>query len=134
MRIDGSCHCGFITYQGEADPQKAGICHCTDCQTLTGTAYRVSVPVDEATFRISGTPTVYVKTADSGNKREQAFCPRCGSPIYASTPGQSPKTYSIRVGTIRQRQELTPLRQTWTHSRLHWVDDLTSIASAETKR
>ena len=134
MRIDGGCHCGFITYEGEADPDKAGICHCTDCQVLTGTAYRIAVPVAEATFKISGTPTIYVKTADSGNRREQAFCPRCGSPIYATSPGPGPKTYSIRVGTIRQCQELMPMRQIWTRSKLHWVDDLASVPDAERKR
>jgi hypothetical protein len=134
MRIDGGCHCGFITYQGEADPTKAGICHCTDCQALTGTAYRVSVPVDGATFKLSGTPTVYVKTADSGNKREQAFCPRCGSPIYAASPGPEPRTYSIRLGTVRQRRELAPKLQIWTQSKLDWVDDLSRVSSAERKR
>ena len=134
MRIDGGCHCGFISYQGEADPAKAGICHCTDCQVLTGTAYRVSVPVDEASFKISGTPAIYVKTADSGNKREQAFCPKCGSPIYATSPGPGPKTYSIRLGTVRQRQQLMPMRQIWTRSKLHWVDDLAPIADADRKR
>jgi hypothetical protein len=134
MRIDGGCHCGFISYQGEADPTKAGICHCTDCQALTGTAYRVSVPVDGATFKLSGTPTVYVKTADSGNKREQAFCPRCGSPIYAASPGPEPRTYSIRLGTVRQRRELAPKLQIWTQSKLDWVDDLSRVPSAERKR
>jgi len=134
MRIDGGCHCGFISYQGEADPAKAGICHCTDCQVLTGTAYRVSVPVDEASFKISGTPAIYVKTADSGNKREQAFCPKCGSPIYATSPGPGPKTYSIRLGTVRQRQQLMPMRQIWTRSKLHWVDDLASVPSGDSKR
>jgi len=134
MRIDGGCHCGFITYEGEADPEKAGICHCTDCQMLTGTAFRVSVPVDGATFKIKGQPTVYVKTADSGNKREQAFCPKCGSPIYAASPGPEPRIYSIRAGTIRQRRGLPPKRQIWTHSKLGWVDDLATVPSAETKR
>ena len=47
MKIDGGCHCGFITYEGEADPDKAAICHCTDCQTLSGSAFRTVVPVDE---------------------------------------------------------------------------------------
>jgi hypothetical protein len=134
MRIDGGCHCGFITYQGEADPAKAGICHCTDCQVLTGTAYRASVPVDGASFRISGQPAVYVKTADSGNKREQAFCPKCGSPIYATSPGPEPKTYSIRLGTVRQRQQLMPMRQIWLRSKLHWVDDLAAVPSGDSKR
>jgi len=44
MKIDGACHCGYITYVAEVDPDKAGICHCTDCQTLSGSAFRTSVP------------------------------------------------------------------------------------------
>jgi hypothetical protein len=39
MKIDGGCHCGYITYEAEADPDKTSICHCTDCQHLTGTAF-----------------------------------------------------------------------------------------------
>jgi hypothetical protein len=35
MKIDGGCHCGYIAYEAEADPAKAMICHCTDCQTLS---------------------------------------------------------------------------------------------------
>jgi len=34
MRIDGRCHCGFITYEAEIDPEMALICHCTDCQPV----------------------------------------------------------------------------------------------------
>ena len=45
MKIDGACHCGYITIEGEADPEKTTICHCSDCQTGTGSAFRVSVPV-----------------------------------------------------------------------------------------
>ncbi len=40
MRIDGQCHCGGITYEAEVDPATARICHCTDCQVLSGTAFR----------------------------------------------------------------------------------------------
>ena len=36
MKIDGRCHCGCITYEAEIDPDKVMICHCTDCQTLSG--------------------------------------------------------------------------------------------------
>src|ERR1700756_4886787 len=74
MKIDGACHCGYITIEGEADPEKTTICHCTDCQTGTGSAFRVSVPVAGETFRMSGEPASYLKTtADSGNPRVQAF-------------------------------------------------------------
>jgi hypothetical protein len=43
MHIDGACHCGKITYEAEVDPEAVGICHCTDCQTLSGTAFRTVV-------------------------------------------------------------------------------------------
>jgi hypothetical protein len=45
MKIDGACHCGYITIEAEADPDKTTICHCTDCQAGTGSAFRVSIPV-----------------------------------------------------------------------------------------
>ena len=43
MKIDGSCHCGAIRYEAEVDPGGVSICHCTDCQKLTGSAFRVTV-------------------------------------------------------------------------------------------
>jgi hypothetical protein len=35
MKIDGRCHCGYITYEAEIEPEKVMICHCADCQTLS---------------------------------------------------------------------------------------------------
>jgi hypothetical protein len=50
------------------DPEKTTVCHCTDCQVGTGSAFRVNVPVPGATFRITGQPATYLKTtAESGN-------------------------------------------------------------------
>jgi hypothetical protein len=62
MKIDGACHCGYIRVEGEADPEKTTVCHCTDCQVGTGSAFRVNVPVPGATFRITGQPATYLKT------------------------------------------------------------------------
>ena len=56
MKIDGGCSCGAIKIEGEADPEKTQICHCTDCQTSTGTAFRVSIPVPGTTFKMTGQP------------------------------------------------------------------------------
>ena len=130
MRIDGSCHCGYITFTAEADPDKVSICHCTDCQTSTGSAFRTNVPVPGPDFRmLSGEPTIYVKTtADSGNPRAQAFCPKCGSPIYSTTPGDGPKpAYMVRVGILRQRDQLKPKVQNWCRSAQGWVDEIAGV-------
>jgi hypothetical protein len=126
MNIDGGCHCGYITYTAEIDPEKVGICHCTDCQTLSGSAFRTSVPAAKEAFSLRGQPKIYVKTAESGNKRAQAFCPECGSAIYAAD-ATDPQVFNIRVGTARQRPELRPNSQGWCRSALDWVMDLRSM-------
>lgn len=133
MRIDGACHCGFITIEGDADPEKVSVCHCTDCQTGTGSAFRVSIPVPGATFKMTGEPSLYLKTtADSGQPRIQAFCGKCGSPIYSTTPGDGVQpSYTVRVGILRQRDQLAPRRQNWFRSARSWVTKLDTVTKNE---
>ena len=109
MKIDGRCHCGNLSFEAEVDPESVEICHCADCQTLSGSAFRVVVPAIEGSFRLlSGVPKTYVKTAASGNKRIQAFCPDCGTQIYATAADATTKVFGLRVGAIRQRDVLVP--------------------------
>ena len=134
MKIHGSCSCGFITFEAEADPGKVSICHCTDCQSSTGSAFRTNVRVPGNTFKmLSGTPTIYIKTtADSGNPRVQAFCPRCGSPAYSTTPGEGTQpSYVVRVGVLRERDQLVPKVQNWTRSARPWVTEIGTLRRNE---
>lgn len=126
MHVDGSCHCGKITYEAEVDAEKVGLCHCTDCQTLTGSAFSLFVPVAKGKFRLRGEPRIYLKTGESGNRRAQAFCPDCGSRIYASAE-KDPQVFNLRIGTLRQRAQLTPRKQIWCRSALPWVNGLSSV-------
>jgi hypothetical protein len=126
MRIDGGCHCGLITYQAEIEADKVGVCHCTDCQTLSGSAFTVFVPVPKEAFRLRGEPKIYVKTAESGNRRAQAFCPQCGTRIYASAE-KDPQLFNLRIGTVRQRAALAPKAQVWCRSALPWVMNLATV-------
>ncbi|HEV7559556.1 MAG TPA: GFA family protein [Kofleriaceae bacterium] len=135
MRVTGACHCGAIRYEADIDPATAGICHCRDCQVLSGTAFRVYVRAAPGTFKIlSGCPRVYTKTAETGAKREQAFCETCGSPIYATAPGPEPRVYSIRAGTLDQRDQLDANIQIWARSRLPLLDRLDAIPKLETQQ
>jgi hypothetical protein len=126
MKVDGSCHCGRIVFEAEVDPERVRICHCTDCQTLSGSAFRIVVPAEESTFRLrSGTPKAYLKTtADSGAPRLHAFCADCGSPVYVTAPVGEGRTFGLRVGALKQRESLVPKRQTWLKSKLPWLPPL----------
>jgi hypothetical protein len=132
MDVTGRCHCGAITYRATVDPAKVSICHCTDCQRLTGSPYRVSIPAPAETFQLlSGTPKIYIKTADSGNKRAQGFCGNCGTPIYAAAVSNTP-AYGLRVGALDQRASLPPRRQIWCKSAVPWSASIGDIPKQET--
>ena len=138
MKIDGRCHCRLLSYVAEVDPDKVEVCHCTDCQTLSGSAFRVVVPAEPGTFKLlSGEPKTYVKTAESGNKRVQGFCPNCGTALYshalAGDPHFRPPIIGLRVGAIAQRAQLPPRAQYWTRSRQHWVKDVGALTEFETE-
>ena len=132
MKVDGGCHCGQIRYEAEVDPDKVIICHCTDCQTLSGSAFRTVAPTNEGTFKLlAGEPKVYVKTGESGNRRMQTFCPECGSPIYSGSVGEGAKVVVLRVGTLRQRDQLAPKDQFWFRSARAWLGDLPQMSKQE---
>jgi hypothetical protein len=125
MKVDGACYCGQIRYRAEIDPAQVEICHCTDCQTLSGSAFRIVVPALAGSFELlSGTLRTFIKTAESGNRRVQAFCGECGTSVYSTAADTENGIIGLRVGTIRQRKELPPQKQYWTRSAHRWVMDL----------
>ena len=91
------------------------------------------IPVKGEHFKVNGSPAIYIKTsAESGNPRAQAFCPTCGTSLYSTTPGDGPQAvYIVRVGMLKQRDQLMPKRQIWWRSARSWVRALDGIAKLE---
>ena len=134
MKIDGACHCGSIRFEAEVDPATVVVCHCTDCQTFSGSAFRTVVLTKPGTFALlAGAPTVYVKTAESGNRRQQTFCPTCGTPIYSAPASGDTTVVVLRVGAIRQRDQLDPCDQYWFRSSQPWLANLSTIDKQDTQ-
>ena len=131
MKVQGRCHCGQITYAAEVDPARVSACHCTDCQMLSGSAYRVSVPVPRDQFQLqSGEPRIYIKTAESGNRRAHAFCPQCAAPVYSAAV-TDPPMYSLRVGCLDRRADLPPRKQIWCRSSLGWAMNIEAVEKVD---
>jgi hypothetical protein len=123
MHIDGACHCGRVSYEAEVDPERVIICHCTDCQTISGAPYRVNVPVSKELFRLSGEPKTYVKRRDSGHEVTTAFCGNCGAALYSA----GADWMNLRLGAVKQRAELAPKSQGFCRSAMPWAMDITSV-------
>lgn len=132
MKVEGQCHCGAIAFEAQVQPGSMTVCHCTDCQTHSGSAFRANISAPAASFRLlKGEPRTYIKTAASGARRVLAFCANCGSPLYACAE-QNPTAYSLRIGTLKQRHAIgPPQRQIWTQRRLAWVELPQDVPSFE---
>jgi len=126
MLVHGQCHCGAVRFTAEIDPDRVVVCHCTDCQVMSGSAFRVSSPAAMASVALAGTTRTYLKTADSGSRRSMVFCPGCGTHLYAA-PAENPTVAMIRLGCVRERASLPPTLQIWTHSALPWLEALPGV-------
>jgi hypothetical protein len=129
MQINGRCHCGGVSFTALIDPSRVMVCHCTDCQVLSGAPFRAVAAADFASLKVEGETRSYVKLADSGNRRAQVFCPVCATPLYATAP-ENPTSVVIRLGCVQQRTELVPAVQIWQHSALPWVEALNEIPAS----
>lgn len=123
MKISGQCHCGAVSFTADVDPSKVLVCHCSDCQQFSGAPFRAVLPTPVDQVTLQGQAKHCVKVADSGTRRVQAFCPECGTQLYATEPEQ-PQVMNLRVGCIRERAQLAPARQIWGTSAMPWVGQM----------
>ncbi|MEM7404441.1 MAG: GFA family protein [Pseudomonadota bacterium] len=125
MKVTGSCLCGAIVFEAEANPERVLICHCTDCQKSSGSAFRTILPVRADRFTLlKGEPREFVKTAQSGARRPQVFCADCGTHLYGTGEGEAARVLGLRAGLCDERAELIPKREIWCQSALAWVGEL----------
>ena len=130
---EGGCQCGGIRYQIEGDPIALAICHCTDCQQQSGSAFGMSLIVPQAAFRVTlGEPRSFTKQADSGNETKCFFCGDCGVRIYHS-PSAMGTTYNVKPGTLDERSWLRPSVEVWTSSKQPWVAVPEGLRAFETQ-
>ena len=133
MEINGQCHCGEINFIANIHPEKVVVCHCTDCQIIAGSAFRTVVMSKPNAIRFtSGQPKEYIKIAESGNPRAQGFCGNCGTALYATSVGQGDKVYGIRLGCVKEKEQLLPKIQIWHRSAQSWLKSLSTITSFST--
>jgi len=127
----GRCQCGGIRYQVSDGPRQVVACHCTECQTQSGSAFGMTMVVAEAAFSITmGEPRFYRSTSSTGRAKLGAFCPDCGTRIYHQ-PEWRKGTISVKPGTLDETGWLRPDIHLWTSSKQGWVTIPEGVESYE---
>ena len=115
----GSCLCGNIRYELDAELGEFGYCHCRTCQKASGSAHAANAPIDRIHFRLmSGVDSL--KEFESSPGKIRSFCSRCGSPIYAYLTA-SPEVLRIRLGSLDTPFFKQPRAHTWVCERASWA-------------
>jgi hypothetical protein len=130
--FSGRCLCGNVTYRATSAPVMQGVCHCTDCQRQTGTAYSMIVAVPRDALTIEGDTLASHTTIGEVHQTptERKFCSACGSPIASFVEGM-PELAFIKAGTLDDASWFEPAFEIWTRSAQPWTPHFEGIPQLE---
>lgn len=119
--LTGGCACGHVRYRLASAPIWVNCCHCTKCQTQTGSAFVINAMIE--TDRIEGAPDdLEITTLESGGGGVHDIyrCPACRVALW-SDYGRRPFLRFIRVGTLDDSSACPPNVHVFTGTKLDWV-------------
>lgn len=99
MKLSGGCYCGKVRYEAQGEPLMRGLCHCRECQYISGGGANVALAMPKSGFNYtSGEPKSFSRE-DLENPVERQFCADCGTSL-ASLPPTLPDLIILKVGTL----------------------------------
>lgn len=105
----GNCSCGRVRYQVEGEPERIGLCHCTDCRQESGAAFTYYAIWPAAAFKTTGETAVH---------QGRHFCSVCGSRVFACDENEA----EIKLGTLQDAPTgLKPSYELWIKRREPWL-------------
>jgi hypothetical protein len=119
----GGCQCGSIRYELVGTPQMLYVCHCTDCQRQSSSAFGMSLRMnpDEIDFSQSQKQLQSWDTrGEDGLIKRCSFCPDCGTRIMHGSDNPD-ETVSIKAGSLDDTSQLRPVAHIWLRSAQPWV-------------
>jgi hypothetical protein len=121
LPLTGGCQCGRVRYEINAKPLSAYVCHCTECQRQSGSAFGLSLAVPrDAVVIVSGTPATWRRVLESGRIISCLFCSDCGVRLLHN-PERNPRASIVKPGTLDDTTWLKPVGHIWTRSAQPWV-------------
>jgi hypothetical protein len=124
---DGGCQCGAVRYRVSEEPVRVAICHCTQCQRQSGSAFSMAMIVRDAAFALlQGQLKLWTRSSDAERPVICGFCAECGTRVTHRAELYRGFT-NVRPGTLDDRSWLRPTMSVWMSEKQPWVqvpDDL----------
>ncbi|WP_092164824.1 GFA family protein [Bosea sp. OK403] len=114
------CSCGALTLTLPEASRQVVVCHCLDCQRRSGGPFGVGAFYPAEPITISGDQREFTRSAASGGKVHNFFCPNCGSTVYWKADNL-PGFIGVAVGALADPQYPAPSRSIFEQAKHHWV-------------
>jgi len=113
----GGCRCGQVRLRITAAPLLAMACHCSGCQTMSASAFSLSLAVPTPGFEVTaGVPVI----GGIHGAAHHYFCPHCKSWMYTKTEGMD-EFVNLRPSMLDDHAWYVPFVETWTSEKLPWA-------------
>jgi len=120
--LDGGCACRGVRYRLASPPMFVHCCHCTSCQTETGSAFAVNALIEsDRVLVLAGAPEAVPTPSESGTGQVIFRCPSCRVALWSNYGGAGDRIRFVRVGTLDEPGRLPPDIHIYTRSKLPWV-------------
>lgn len=114
LPLSGGCQCGAVRYRLTDMPLVFYLCHCTECQRHTSSAFGESLRFSAGAMEVDGRLRCTRRESSSGRPREGWFCAECGVRIWHGSEGLP--EFNIKAGTLDDTSWLVPAGHIWTRS------------------
>jgi hypothetical protein len=117
--LTGRCRCGAVRYRATGTPEFQGLCHCRDCQRLSGGGHVGFICFPEGAVTIEGATRSYGLTGSSGRTATRYSCPTCHSGVFGRAdvmPGQ----INLYAGSLDDTSQFKPQIAIFARSRPAW--------------
>ena len=119
---EGGCACGAVRYRMTRAPMFVHCCHCTSCQTETGSAFVINALVEcDAVETLAGAPEPVMTPSESGRGQQIWRCPQCQVALWSNYGGATDVLRFVRVGALDDPGALPPDIHIYTRSKLPWL-------------
>ncbi|MGH1539419.1 MAG: GFA family protein [Arenicella sp.] len=119
--LTGGCLCGDVTFEVKPEFKAFYLCHCKQCQQLTGSAFAANLftePDNIVWLKGQDKVTAYVHPT---REFTQSFCSSCGSAVPAIN--KSGKSLIVPSGSLLQDHEAVPDANIFSTEKVCWFND-----------
>ena len=120
IAVPGRCRCGRVRLVLYEEPIAFYLCHCTDCQAETGSAFGQTMHVRrEAVGSVEG-PARESEMEHAGLRFPLTRCPNCLTILFRGSE-RVPQILGVNAGALEDVAGLTPYGNMWTRSARPWI-------------